>query len=229
MSNLHPRYKLGGRRFGRLIAICISPNTSYGKRLWRCKCNCGSSAEVATTSLLSGATRSCGCLSKEVSAENCRSRATHSISATPLWNSWNCMVQRCTNPRAKKPFGRYGAKGIKICRFLQASPLNLKSAIGDRPKGKSIDRIDNNGSYTCGSCAECRRKNWPMNVRWASSWQQARNTSKNHFITIAGHTMCLEDWAKEKGVRASTIFYREKTGSKGLDLFRSRYEQRRTA
>jgi len=45
------------------------------------------------------------------------------------------------------------------------------SALGQRPEGYSLDRIDNDGPYA------------PGNVRWASVTEQANNKRTNRFVT----------------------------------------------
>nr|DAO06898.1 MAG TPA: hypothetical protein [Caudoviricetes sp.] len=56
---------LTGMRFGRLTAEkIIGRNVSEGK-LWLCHCDCGNTIVVSARSLLSGNTKSCGCLKKE--------------------------------------------------------------------------------------------------------------------------------------------------------------------
>lgn len=54
---------IAGERFGRLVAI--EPITINGRRKWICKCDCGSIKVIATGALMSGGTKSCGCLSKD--------------------------------------------------------------------------------------------------------------------------------------------------------------------
>lgn len=59
---------LTGQRFGKLIALYPTDkriNNNY--IVWRCKCDCGNEIEVASTYLLRGNTRSCGCLIKDAS------------------------------------------------------------------------------------------------------------------------------------------------------------------
>jgi hypothetical protein len=62
-----PLTDLTGRRFGRLIARRpAGEKTKDGRTIWLCECNCGQYAKVNVSSLLSGDTRSCGCLRREV-------------------------------------------------------------------------------------------------------------------------------------------------------------------
>lgn len=55
---------LTGRRFGRLVAIAPTDQRKYsGGVVWQCLCDCGNTAYVSSHQLLSGYTKSCGCLS----------------------------------------------------------------------------------------------------------------------------------------------------------------------
>lgn len=59
------KYKeLTGERFGKLTVL---KNTNKRKRryvIWKCKCDCGTEFETSSNNLLSGKTKSCGCLKK---------------------------------------------------------------------------------------------------------------------------------------------------------------------
>lgn len=55
---------LTGRRFGRLLVIGRA-ESAYDT-MWRCKCECGGLKDIASSSLIAGLTRSCGCLNKEL-------------------------------------------------------------------------------------------------------------------------------------------------------------------
>lgn len=51
-----------GQRFGRLVALERLNKKRGSSFLWRCQCDCGKTVETSANSLLSGNTRSCGCL-----------------------------------------------------------------------------------------------------------------------------------------------------------------------
>lgn len=86
---------------------------------------------------------------------------------TPTYNSWRKMKERCTNPNHDR-YPRYGGRGIKICDRWLHSFQNFLEDMGNRPYGKTLDRIDPNGNYE------------PSNCRWATIKQQARNKAYHY-------------------------------------------------
>lgn len=55
---------LRGRRFGRLV--CIEPTQERGSNgcvVWKCRCDCGKECRSASSQLMQGYKKSCGCLS----------------------------------------------------------------------------------------------------------------------------------------------------------------------
>jgi hypothetical protein len=57
-----PRLDLVGRRFGRLVVLApAEARGPHGQPLWRCRCDCGREAKVATGALRSGNKTFCDC------------------------------------------------------------------------------------------------------------------------------------------------------------------------
>lgn len=101
---------------------------------------------------------------------------------TPTYQSWQAMKQRCNSP-THKHYQNYGGRGIYIC-VKWNEYHNFLADMGERPKGYSLDRIDNNVGYL------------PDNCRWASRTQQNRNSSQNILITYTGVSKCLSEWGE---------------------------------
>src|SRR4051812_49110442 len=143
--NRKPRIDLINARFGRLVVIAHVPHPNRKKTRWRCVCDCGKETLTTTTRLRIGKTKSCGCLISDAS----RSRATkHDRSRTNLYRLWAGMIRRCANPR-NDSYPRYGAIGITVCERWRNFE-NFLADMGERPPGKSIDRIDNARGYEPG-------------------------------------------------------------------------------
>lgn len=105
------------------------------------------------------------------------------------------MVRRCRNPK-DKDYPYYGGRGIEVCSFIAAGPVNLVHSIGLKPKGKSLDRINNNDGYKCGKCEQCLAYGWKKNIRWATPKEQVRNRSNTLFIQKDGVVRCAQEWAE---------------------------------
>lgn len=161
------------QRYGRLVVLRESGRINRA-RAFACLCDCGRRTETRGASLRNGQTRSCGCLRDEAAAETARTAlTTHGLSKTPSWLSWQAMHQRCSNPK-KMNYEYYGGRGIAPCAAMSTFD-GFFAAVGERPAGQTLDRIDNDGGYWCGSCSECVANAWPKNVRWATALEQTRN------------------------------------------------------
>ncbi len=65
-----PRKDLTGQKFGRLVVLGLAdvPDRK-GFIFWRVRCDCGTEKTVMQNNLVSGRTKSCGCLSREMRSE----------------------------------------------------------------------------------------------------------------------------------------------------------------
>lgn len=63
-----PKSDLTGQRFGRLTVLGYE-GSRKGRTLWRCRCDCGRETIVLRPNLISGATKSCGCLRADTRKE----------------------------------------------------------------------------------------------------------------------------------------------------------------
>lgn len=196
--------QLIGQRFGRAVVLECAGKDKRRNVLWLCKCDCGKEFVTRGSSLLSGTTKSCGCLvhdsiaKKEASRKTGKANATHGLSRTPTWSSWSMLMQRCFNPK-RKDYKDWGGRGIKPCAFIKEGPQSVIAIIGERPDGMTIDRIDNDGGYTCGSCQECMAHGWLMNIQWETLVNQQRNKRTTLRIEHDGKSMTRREWSEKLG------------------------------
>ena len=99
---------------------------------------------------------------------------------------WVHMKGRCENP-TYADFHAYGERGIKVCSRWQTFE-NFLMDIGEKQEGRSLGRIDNNGSYSKENC------------RWETPKQQARNRRSTTFLTIKGETKPAPEWCEIMGI-----------------------------
>lgn len=122
----------------------------------------------------------------------------HKMSDTPTYHSWEQMIQRCTDVGCKD-YKWYGGRGIYVCaRWLDFR--NFFADMGERPLGRSIDRIKSDGNYE------------PSNCRWADKFQQKHNRADNLQLTFNGKTQPAAVWAREIGMNKITLYSRLRAG-----------------
>ena len=164
-----------GMKFGRLTVCEFAGKDKSGNARWLCQCDCPERKRtvVLGQSLRSGATKSCGCWSRETAARTVAARSTtHGMARRgrplhPLYNTWSGIIQRTTNPN-NEHYKDYGARGVSLYPpWRHDFPAFLKwimENLGERPQGKTLDRYpDRNGNYE------------PGNLRWGNKKQQANN------------------------------------------------------
>lgn len=170
-----------------------------------CKCACGNVVDsVFWSNLIRGRSNGCGCRKKERIASK---KITHGLSKTREYRIWASMISRCSKLSDKK--ARYFDRGISVCAGFREFQHFLL-VIGPITSGmSSIDRKNNNLSYSCGKCAECLSKGWPMNCRWANPTIQSNN--RGDFIKryeLNGEKLTIPEWSAKIGVDKRVIYNR---------------------
>lgn len=171
---------IAGYRFGNATALSDAGLNRYRQRIWNCQCDCGQPFVAVASAIHRGRVRGCArrCLVTNPSKANPR----------PERAIRDNMIARCHCP-TNKSYPRYGGRGIMVCDRWRNSFDDFLADIGPRPSAQhSIDRIDGTKGYE------------PSNCRWATYTEQARNTRRNHLVTMNGETRCIAEWVELLGV-----------------------------
>lgn len=149
------KHDLTDRRFRMLKVLERAPNK--GKKVaWKCRCDCGKTAECTTSNLLRGASQSCGCV-----------RTKHMGKGTRLYRIWTWMKDRALNPKSKY-WDRYGGRGIQINQewATDFSAFRDWAMANGYRNPLTIDRIENDGNYE------------PSNCQWLTREENAKKSNK---------------------------------------------------
>lgn len=180
-----------GKRFGHLVCLRMADRLDHKSRLlWWFLCDCGTECEKSGISVRYGDTVSCGCFHRQ--QINSLGKVTHGRSKTSLYKAWNSMNQRCHNPNVDE-YKYYGARGISVCDRWRFSFTAFLADMGERPKGLSIDRINNDGNYEPGNC------------RWATIHQQAMNKRPRQHRCDCGTCRLCRDRIKHQTARDAKV------------------------
>lgn len=181
---------LTGMKFGKLQVIEKTEIRKNRKIVWKCLCDCGNTAYVPSSDMLSGNTKSCGCGKNEGHPKYGKT-ASHKIR---LYNIWAGMKDRC-NREKNKSYRYYGARGIKVCEewendFIAFRNWALKNGYRDN---LTIERKDNNKGYS------------PNNCTFATMKQQSNNRRNGAYISYGGERHTIAEWSDILGIKQQTF------------------------
>lgn len=188
---------LTGQRINRWTVLERAPNTGLGHLRWVCRCDCGVEKLVKGNHLRSGASKSCGCYSSEVTtSRSLKHGANRRGQRSTEYGIWCGMRRRCHDEKDSL-YVYYGARGISVCERWRNSFSAFLADVGPRPGPEySLDRKDNERGYE------------PGNVRWATDTEQANNKRTNVLIERDGRVLSLRMWCRELQLNYGTVHSR---------------------
>lgn len=114
------------------------------------------------------------------------------LKKTPEYHSWKAMWNRCTL-KTHPAYHRYGGSGITVCDRWRQFPEFFED-MGNRPDGKTLDRIDTRKGY------------YPGNCRWADRLTQGRNTKAVIPVEVGGISFgSISEAAEYWGIKRKTL------------------------
>ncbi len=103
-------------------------------------CDCGNESIATANAVLHNNSKSC---------YSCAARK-HGYQKTPTNRAWSGARNRCFN-KNNKDYMHYGGRGITMCERWSKFE-NFLADMGEKPKGLTLDRINNDGNYEPGNC-----------------------------------------------------------------------------
>lgn len=179
------------KRFGKLTTTSNYILGNHGAK-WECFCDCGKKVWVRRDALLSGHTKSCGCI---------HLMGAHKHSNTRIYKIFQNMKQRCYNPK-NTSYKSYGGRGITVCNEWKDNFISFYNwAVNNGYRDDlTIDRIDVNENYC------------PENCRWATRKEQARNMTTNRIINVNGEKICLAEFCEKNKLNYKRVSKRTWSG-----------------
>ena len=205
---------LHGLRFGSLVVVEYMGNNGYGRSSWRCQCDCGGTKETIASSLLSGATVTCG---------HCQETRMYSLMQGKRYGRWTVISKCKKDKRSAIKFLCQCDCGterpVKAARLLDGTSAScgcLRSEMqsgenshwwkgGITPLQTQIRNLSQNSQwrhkvfqrddFTCCSCHEVGRK---LNAHHIKSF--ASILADNNIETLEQAIACEELWDIDNGV-----------------------------
>ena len=142
-----------GTKFNYLTIIKYSHQDKRWRRFYLCKCNCGKEKIIQGSLMISGNTKSCGCLRKEVRQ---LSRLPNDLAVKRqiiFGYKRHAKDRNISYNISENDFIKLLSKDCYYCGLIPSNIRKTKNHTGFVYSG--IDRVDSNKGYTKENCVAC--------------------------------------------------------------------------
>lgn len=161
-----------GKIYNNVEILSFSHKDKNGKKRYKCKCLlCGNEFVTLGTTVKTGRTKSCGCLSRKKAKERMKKHGMH---GTEIYKRWKGMKVRCNQP-SYHAYERYHSRNITVCNEWEKDFMTFYNDMNDTFfTGAELDRIDNDKGYSKENC------------RWVTHKENSNNRGK--YKSNSGYT-----------------------------------------
>lgn len=147
--------ELGGMQFGRWSVIGNTRKTEKSRHFWLCICACGTTRYVREEGLLSGRSRSCGCLHNDELRDRQLKNPGESSKTAVIYSYKSHAKER--NLTFELTDDEISNIMEKNCYYCGEPPSNISKSRNDSGDFvyNGVDRKNNNLGYTLENCVPC--------------------------------------------------------------------------
>jgi len=194
--NKSREHYLDGQRFRRLIVIKDSGRRKKnGVKVWECKCDCNNITFTTSSRLISGRTKSCGCLSYEIKLKLAEAKRlpTEVVAVRNLMSRYKLHAKE-KNVEFKLTTEQCNTFFKLPCHYCGKTPQQIKKV---RRKYNitfyiynGIDAVDNTKDYTvdnvvtaCGTCNKAKNNQSVIDFfEWVKTIYKLHNLGKDKVV-----------------------------------------------
>ena len=117
------------------------------------------------------------------------------------------MIQRVHNPN-NAGYSEYGGRDVRVDPAWQDFK-NFYADMGQRPEGKTLERLNTNGDYCKANCT------------WATPKEQSDNTRNSIRYLYQGRSVSISQLVEISGISYDTLWSRLKSGMSVEDAIKA--------
>jgi hypothetical protein len=171
-TTMHKNTKdISNKRFGMLVAKEPTELRQSNKFvIWKCICDCGNEHYSSSHDLISGSTRSCGCLQKSMARERIiKPKGESSFNNTYNHYKYNAKKRGLVFTLDKKQFSELTKQNCFYCGKEPSNVNLLRKTANGSYTYNGLDRINSLEGYTIDNVITCC---WECNKRRGTSTQE---------------------------------------------------------